>query len=270
MASPCGVGLSQAELDALGHECQEDDAECPSSPDKRRRRITLSAMDSEITAIRQSPIEPELAEVRRRSLGLTTDPCQGGLQQADLDELQVGEEMHASARDNSPVSSALRLLKRRRDSSGAGVAAMTVRAIELATEASPVADVGGLSQAELDEMSNGNHRCRSESPETGCASEALSARRRRAFGHQAEDTLASPAKACRSPPRRRRGIAKPDAENMGTVKEVESIKTKAADDTAFSFAAVPPFPKSTEAESPARRVPRSRPNPLSPVNSCVC
>merc|ERR1719162_2391051 len=146
-------------------------------------------MDSEIAAIYQNPIEPELAKVRRESLSLTTNPCQGGLQQAALDELQVGEERHANARENSPVGSALRMLKRRRDSTGAGVEAMTARAIELATQgAAPVPDVGGLTQIELDEMSNVNHRCRSESPETGGGSEALSARRQRAFHRQAEGT----------------------------------------------------------------------------------
>jgi len=253
MASPC-VGLSQADLDAM---CQEDGIDSPPSPvdedlygAKRRRRITLSAMTSEITEISEAPIESKLAKVRQEALSLTADPEQGGLDQKTLDDLQVTEEFHGGVRENSPVGSALRMLKRRRDSTGAGIEAMTARALELATQAAPVPDDGGLTQKELDEMSTINQR--SESPESGCASEALSARRRRAF------RAAAP-----SPPRRRRSSAvKQNAENMGIMIDAENLKINASGDPAKSAVGKEP-------ESPARRAPRMRQCPLSPVNSCV-
>jgi len=273
MASPC-VGLSQADLDAL---CQEDGIDSPPSPidedlygAKRRRRITLSAMNSEIAEIAEiseTPIESELAKVRQNALSMTTDPHQGGLAQTALDELQVTEEWHGGVRENSPVGSALRVLKRRRDSTGAGIEAMTARAIELATEAAPVPDDGGITQKELDEMSTFDQR-RSESPETGCASEALSARRRRAF-RQAESRVPSapsPVKApCHSPRRRRSSAAKRDAENVGIMIDAENTKINASGDPALLCAGVPPFPKGAIGklpESPSRRA-------LSQVNSCV-
>jgi len=265
MASTC-VGLSQAYLDAL---CQEDSIDAPPSPidedlygSKRRRRITLSAMTSEITEISENPIESEskLFKVRQEALSLTTDPQHGGLAQTALDELQVSEELYGGARDNSPVGSALRILKRRRDSTGAGIEAMTARALELATEAAPVPDDGGLTQKELDEMST-VHQQRSDSPESGCASEALSARRRRAFRAAA---ATSPVKAPgHSPPRRRRNsAAKRDAENMGIMIDAENTKINASGNPAKGVIGKEP-------ESPCRRAPRMRQCPLSPVNSCM-
>lgn len=266
------VGLSQADLDAL---CEEDCIDSPPSPidedlygSKRRRRITMSAMGSEITALSETPTETEgeLAKVRREALSLTTDPQQGGLAQAALDELQVSEESHAGVRDSSPVGSALRILKRRRDSTGAGVEAMTARALELAAQAAPVQDDGGLSQKELDEL--GTCQRRSESPESGCASEALSVRRRRAFRVAAP----SPVKPPSSPPRRRRSSAvKLDAENLGIMVDAENTKINANADCASvpSFPSFSKSPTGKELESPSRRAPRMRQCPLSPVNGCV-
>jgi hypothetical protein len=271
MAQPC-VGLSQADLDAM---CQEDDVDSPPSPidedlygAKRRRRITLSAMGSEITTISETTAETEgeLAKVRREALSLTTDPQQGGLGQAALDELQVTEESHAGVRESSPVGSALRILKRRRDSTGAGVEAMTARAIELARQAAPVEDDGGLTQKELDELGT-CQQPRSESPESGCASEALSMRRRRAFRAAAP----SPVKTPHSPRRRRSRAAKLDAENVGIMTDAENTKIDANADCA-SVPSFPTFSKSPtgkEPESPLRRAPRMRQCPLSPVNGCI-
>jgi len=277
MASPC-VGLSQADLDAM---CQEDGGDSPPSPidedlygSKRRRRITMSAMGSEITALSETPTETEseLAKVRRDALSLATDPQQGGLAQDALDELQVTQESHAGARESSPVGSALRLLKRRRDSTGAGVEAMTARALELAEQAAPVQDDGGLTQKELDELGT-CQQGRSESPESGCASEALSARRRRAFRTAAPSPVTTPHSPPRhSPPRRRRSNAvKLDVENLGIMIDAENTKINANADCAGvpSFPSFSKSPAGKELESPVRRAPRMRQCPLSPVNGCV-
>jgi len=271
MALPCVVGLSQAELDAM---CQDDGSDCPPSPidenlydNKRRRRITMSAMGSEITSLSETPIESELAKVRHEALSLSTDPQQGGLEQSALDELEVTEDLHASVRDNSPVGSALRILKRRRDSTGAGIEAMTARALELASQAAPEHNDGGLSQKELDEMSTCQQH-RSESPESGCASEALSARRRRAFRASAP----SPVKTHHSPPRRRRSSAvKRDVENVGITTDAENTKINTNSDCAGvpSFPSFSKSPMQKEPESPSRRAPRMRQCPLSPVNGCM-
>lgn len=262
MASAC-IGLSQAALDAM---CEEDGIDSPPSPvdedlcrAKSRRRITLSAMGSEITSISETPIEGKLAKVRQEALSLTAEPQRGGLSLDELDDIGVSEEVHDGNRENSPVGSALRILKRRRDSTGAGIEAMTARALELATQAAPVPDDGGLTQHQLDEMSTIDQR-RSESPETGCASEALSARRRRAFRAAAPSPLKA---SCNSPPRRRRSSAvKRDSENMGIMIDAENTKINASGDPAKGVAGKEP-------ESPSRRAPRMRQCPLSPVNSCV-
>jgi len=263
--------LSQAELDAM---CQDDGIDSPPSPidenlydNKRRRRITMSAMGSEITAISEVPIESELAKVRQEALSLTTDPQQGGLAQSALDDLQVMEEPHASVRESSPVGSVLRILKRRRDSNGAGVEAMTARALELASQAAPEHNDGGLSQQELDDLST-SHQRRSESPESGFASEALSARRRRAFCA----SEASPVKTPHSPSRRRRSSAvKRDVENVGISTDAENTKINENADGAGvpSFPSFSKSPLRKELESPLRRAPRVRQCPLSPVNGCM-
>jgi len=270
MAQPC-VGLSQAELDAM---CQEEDIDSPPSPvdedlygAKRRRRITMSAMGSEITSISDTTAETESELAKRREvLSLTTDPQQGGLAQAALDELQVSEESNASVRESSPVGSALRILKRRRDSTGAGVEAMTARANELfAMQVAPVEDDGGLTQKELDEL--GSCQQRSESPESGCASEALSVRRRRAFRAAAP----SPVKTPHSPRRRRSRAVKLDVENVNIMIDAENNKIDANADGASvpSFPSFSKSPAAKEVESPSRRAPRMRQCPLSPVNGCI-
>eukprot|EP00747_Dinoflagellata_sp_TGD_P210919 gnl/TRDRNA2_/TRDRNA2_84145_c0_seq1.p1 gnl/TRDRNA2_/TRDRNA2_84145_c0~~gnl/TRDRNA2_/TRDRNA2_84145_c0_seq1.p1 ORF type:complete len:274 (-),score=57.37 gnl/TRDRNA2_/TRDRNA2_84145_c0_seq1:426-1247(-) len=132
------AGISQLELDEMS--CSAVDAEGPPSPidaelgrmkKTRQRRITMSAMGNEITAISQ----------------------------ADLDAMGISEdEGHEGARASSPIGSALRQKKRSRLSISDGIAGAVAKAAETAglladaTAGTGAAAPGGLSQEALDAL----------------------------------------------------------------------------------------------------------------------
>ncbi|CAE8655569.1 unnamed protein product, partial [Polarella glacialis] len=102
---------------------------------RRRRRVTLSAMSAEISALEEAAQE-----------GVP------GISQKDLDSLAVAEEGGA-LRSSSPIGSGLRKAKRSRLSVGDGPAGAAAKAAELfGTESmapfTPPARTSGLSQQE--------------------------------------------------------------------------------------------------------------------------
>lgn len=112
--------LSQLELDALCIEAS-DDVESPPSPQdsclkKRRRRVSLTAMGSEIAAL-------EAAQASENVAG-------PGLSQEELDKIctTAGD---ASTRGSSPIASRLYAAKRKRLSVGDGEIGAATRAAEI-------------------------------------------------------------------------------------------------------------------------------------------
>lgn len=118
--------LSQEELDAFS--CSADpDIECQASDvdeeldtklaarkKQNNRRVTFSAVSSELAAISKG-------EEKQRN----------GLAQSSLDDLLVTEDSYGDTRDLSPLDSALRSSKRKRISVSNGIVGAMARAAEL-------------------------------------------------------------------------------------------------------------------------------------------
>jgi len=123
-------GVQQWELDEMCFAVGSSDEAAPPSPTdtmlkdvkKKRRRITFTALGSEISAL----------SAEKPADAVANDGT--GLAQATLDELAVAEST-LFERDDSPIGSALRRKKRSRFSAGgAGTMEMVARAAEIASD----------------------------------------------------------------------------------------------------------------------------------------
>jgi len=137
-------GLSQEELDALNCGADSDGKGSDADGDldtklvakkKTNRRVTFSAVKSELTAISG------------------TEEQQKGLAQASLDDMVVTEESYSGGQDLEDVDSMLRSSKRqrKRTSVGDGIVGAMARASELI--GSPCKGKGGYTQEQLDRAS---------------------------------------------------------------------------------------------------------------------
>jgi len=135
-------GLSQEQLDELKSDA-DSDRNLPASDveaeldaklvaKKKTRRVTFSAMKSELVAV--------------SSAGGTGE----GLAQSSLDVLVVTDDPCSGRQDLEDLDSALRSCKRKRISVGDGIVGAMVQAADLVE--SPCKAVGGLSQQQLDDF----------------------------------------------------------------------------------------------------------------------